>query len=282
MRVVITGAGGLVGTALTRFYAARGEVFPLRHRELDITDSAAVDATIARLRPDLIFNCAVIGVDECEADPERARGINVAGPSLLAGAAADAGAAIVHFSTNYVFSGEDEGHFYAPDDVAEPVNVYGWTKLDGERAVAASCTRSLNIRTSWVFGPGKQSFLATAAARLRVGETVVAADDIFASATYVEDLVGRVDELLGRSVYGTFHVNNAGALNHREFAEAAAELVGLSAEETAVRILAESSPDRAARRPRWTPMRCPASEALGLAPLRGWREALAEYVGTAE
>src|SRR5688572_2109148 len=109
MRILITGAGGLVGGALTRVggaltrhFRSPHEIFPLRHRDLDITDGPQVVATVAAIKPDLIINCAVMGVDECERDPEQARRLNVDGPALLARAASRLGAEIMHFSTNYV------------------------------------------------------------------------------------------------------------------------------------------------------------------------------------
>ncbi|HEV3486299.1 MAG TPA: sugar nucleotide-binding protein, partial [Vicinamibacterales bacterium] len=135
MRVLITGAAGLVASSLAAAYGD-DEVVALRHRDLDITDARAVEETVRRAGPDVVFNCAVIGVDDCEADPPLAERVNVAGPAHLARAAESCGATIVHFSTNYVFDGRrTDGIPYAPDDEPNPINVYGETKLRGERAV---------------------------------------------------------------------------------------------------------------------------------------------------
>src|SRR5207244_6334036 len=120
MRALTTGGGGLVATALARRIPA---AVTLTHAQLDITNRPAVFAAVRELRPDLIINCAVVGVDACEADPTLAEAINVDGPALLA----DAAAALVHFSSNYVL---------------DPVNVYGRTKLRGEAAVAERCPRA--------------------------------------------------------------------------------------------------------------------------------------------
>src|SRR6266852_3864115 len=132
------------------------KVIPLTHADLDIADRAAVRRKMADLRPDLIINCAVVGVDACEDDPKLAHAVNVEGPRNLA----EVAPAIVHFSTNYVFDGKEK-KFYAPDDEAKPINEYGRTKLTGERAVASACRKAFIVRSSWIFGPGKGSFIST-------------------------------------------------------------------------------------------------------------------------
>jgi dTDP-4-dehydrorhamnose reductase len=209
--------------------------------------------------------------------PARAEAVNVAGPRALATSAAAHGAGIVHFSSNYVFDGEPWGRApYTIDDPPAPVNVYGRTKLEGERAVAAGCARSWIVRTSWVYGPGKANFLTSAPVRLRAGETVRAATDLAASTTNVDDLVARVLELVDGYPAGIYHVVNAGSPTQLDFAREAGHLVDAPA--ALVEPGTEAALGRPARRPRWTPMRCLASERLGLPPLRDWRVALADYV----
>ena len=269
MRVMITGAAGLVGASLARAYEPH-DVVALRHRDVDITDRGAVAEAVHRLRPDVVFNCAVIGVDDCQNDPGLAERVNVAGPAFLAAAAEDVGATIVHFSSNYVFDGKRAtGVPYTTDDEARPINVYGVTKLRGERAVAAAAKQALIIRTSWVFGPGKNNFLSTVAAGLSRGERVDAISDTFASTTYVSDLVTRVIDLVARKQTGTHHVANEGVCSYETFAREAARLV--KASESLIRSTTEESMDRAAPRPRWTPLRCDP-------PLRPWQAALADYL----
>lgn len=274
VRVLITGAAGLVGSHLANAYA---DAVALRHRDLDITDPRAVDQTIQRIRPDVIVNCAVIGVDDCEFDPALAERINIAGPTALAEAAERIGAAIVHFSTNYVFDGHrTSGLPYTIDDEAHPVNVYGVTKLRGERAVVAANPRAFIVRTSWVFGAGGRNFLSTVAARLARGERVQAITDTFASATSVADLVPRVVEIVERGHYGTYQIVNEDICSYETFAREAARLV--QSGDDRIDTVTESSLARHATRPRWTPMRCLLSERLGFPPMRPWHEALGEFV----
>ena len=281
MRILITGAGGFVGAALTSHFASRAETFPLRHADLDITVPDAVDAVFESTRPELVINCAVAGVDGCERDPTHARRVNVDGPAFLARAANAWGAAIIHFSTNYVFGGDrDDGGFYVPDDEAVPINVYGRTKLEGERAVRSQCARSLIVRTSWVFGPNRESFLSTLPRKLRDGERVSAITDVLASATYVQDLVVRVEELFTAGKPGVYHVNNAGVCSYAGFADRVADVLGLSREQRALLIERTTAPARMqiAPRPRWTPMACDRSARIGLPPLRSWQDALDAFI----
>lgn len=280
MKTIITGAGGLVGGALSRRLAASGhEVLALRRADLDVTDGAAAARVIREERPTLVVNCTVLGVDECERDPVAAHAVNVEAPRSLAAACAEAGAAFLHFSTNYVFDGEGEKH-YAEEDEARPSSVYGRTKAEGERAALGANPRSAVVRTSWVFGAGGRNFLSAAHRELLAGRRVRAIADTWASATYVEDLAARVEELLSRRARGIFHVVNEGVCTYEEFAREAALLAGLDGREAATLIetLTEAEMRRPAPRPRYTPLRSPAAERLGLAPLRDWRAALADYI----
>jgi len=230
-------------------------------------DRDAVRRKFAELRPELVINCAVIGVDECEDDPKLAHAVNVDGPRNLA----ELAPAIIHFSSNYVFDGAEE-KFYTIEDEAHPINEYGRTKLAGERAVAAACRNAFIVRSSWIFGPGKESFISTVHRRLRAGQSVRAVSDIWASATYVEDLVLRVVEIVTRGEYGLHHVVNGGACSRFEFARA---IVG-----DQVEILPISTADAARPAPR------PANSSLtsvrwastGLPPLRSWEAALDAYL----
>lgn len=285
MKIAITGAGGLVGGRLAARLRERHEVLALRRSDLDITDTDAVARYFESAPVGLIINCAVLGVDVCERDERAARASNADGPRALAEAAARAGAEFVHFSSNYVFGGEQEGRApYTIDDEPRPSNVYGRTKLEGERAVREAAPRSYVVRTSWVYGPGKESFLTTAHARLKSGLRVRAITDTRASTTYVEDLAARLEEILERRIYGTYHVVNEGVCSYEEFAREAARRVGLSADEAArlIETVKEEEMKRDAPRPRYTPMRCLLSEDIGLPPLRHWREALAAYVAADE
>jgi dTDP-4-dehydrorhamnose reductase len=235
------------------------------------------------MHPVLIINCAVVGVDASESDPSLAYSVNVVGAENLAVAASEIGADLIHFSSNYVFDGAIEaGSYYSIVDRQSPLNVYGYTKIAGERAVATAHERSFIVRTSWVFGRGKDSFLSTLHGALRDGKTVRAIGDVYASATYVRDLAKRVLEIVALRRYATYHVVNSGICSFAEVAFEVARLLGISKNEAEELIKTARLRDFnfAALRPRYTPMCCKVSNELGLERMRDWRTALADYIQT--
>ena len=271
----------MVGSHLAQRLAQDHQVIALRHGDLDIADRAAVMRRVSAEGPSLIINCAVVQVDEAEENPIKARAVNADGPGFLAKAAAQAGAEMIHFSSQYVFAGKPVGRApYSIDDEPGPVNVYGSTKLAGERAVSDACQRSFIIRTSWVYGSGKNSFLCTVHRDLASGKRVRVIDDIWSSTTYVEDLIERILEIRARGHYGIYHVVNEGICSYYDFALEAGRIAGLNRERLAglLEIVKEAEMNRSAVRPRFTPLRCSLSERLGLTPMRHWRQALAAYV----
>jgi dTDP-4-dehydrorhamnose reductase len=281
MKILITGAAGLVGSHLARRLAREHEVLALTHGDLDITDRAAVRRYVAAAEPALIVNCAVLQVDESEQDPAKATAVNIDGPGFLAEEATEVDAEFVHFSTQYIFDGEPVGRSpYTIHDEPRPVNHYGRTKVAGEAAVRAACARSFIVRSSWVYGSGKNSFLCTVAKDLKAGTNVRAIDDIWSSTTYVDDLIDRVIEIRAAGRYGTYHVVNGGVCSYYEFALEAGRLLGFTRVQidSLIEITHERDMKRVALRPRYTPLRCLLSEQLGLPPMRDWQSALAAYV----
>ena len=281
MKILITGAAGLVGSHFAQRLARDHEVLALGHDDLDITDREAVGRCVLDVRPSLLINGAVIQVDESERNPAKARAVNVKGPRALAEAADRVGAETIHFSTQYAFDGEPFGRApYTIEDKPRPVNVYGKTKVESEKAVVEACARSYVIRTSWVYGSGKNSFLCTVHSDLQAGKRVRAIVDIWSSTTYVEDLIDRILQILEARRYGVYHVVNEGVCSYYDFALEAGSLAGRSRDplEPLIEIVKETEMKRVAVRPRYTPMRCLLSEQIGLPLMRDWRSALAAYV----
>src|SRR5918911_133582 len=281
MKVLISGAGGFVGRELARHFSARHEVLALRRDDLDITNQQSVGRLILNERPALIINCAVLGVDACESSPERAWTVNVSGAQSLAAAASEVRAELVHFSSNYVFDGKREaGTFYTINDKPAPTNVYGKTKLAGERAACEASRRTYIVRTSWVFDSGKDNFASNAPRLLMAAQPLRAVTDVWASTIYVADLVVRLEEILARRHYGIYHVVNEGVCSYYEFALEVAYNLGMTKGEIGrlIEPVKESEMQRPSLRPRYTPMKCLLSERLGLAPMRDWRKALSEFL----
>lgn len=282
MKIVIVGAGGFVGKELTGRFSPQHEVLPLTHQALDITDESAVQHIIKDARPDLIINCSVLGVDDCESDPALASAINAQGPRYLAEAAAESGAEMLQLSTNYVFAGDlEHGSYYTIRDKPRPINKYGETKLAGEAAVRAALPKSYIVRTSWVFGLGKKdNFFSTAARSLSERKRLRAVEDVWASVTYVSDLAARIEEILAFHHYETYHIVNEGICSYYDFAREAARQLNMTNAEIAelIEAVRESEMRRKALRPGYTPMRCLVSEELGLPVLPHWRTALSRYL----
>jgi dTDP-4-dehydrorhamnose reductase len=283
VKILVTGAAGLVGRHLAHTLARDHDVLALKRSDLDISNRDAVHRYLSAVKPSLIVNCAVIQVDESEQNPAKAQAVNVEGPRFLAAAASRLDAELVHFSSQYTFDGEPVGRpLYTIEDEPRPVNVYGRTKVASEEAVRDACARSYIIRTSWVYGSGKNSFLCTVHSDLHSGKRVRAIVDIWSSTTYVEDLIHRILQILATRRYGTYHVVNEGVCSYYEFALEAGHLLKLNREQLdrLIERVHEGDMKRIARRPRYTPMRCLLSEKLGLPPMRDWRAALADYLRT--
>jgi dTDP-4-dehydrorhamnose reductase len=281
MRVLITGAGGMVARAIAEHCAGRGdEVFAHDRQGLDIMNEQRVREVFERDRPETVINCAAwTDVDGCELDPQRAFEVNARAVGVLAAASRVAGASFVTISTDYVFDGEKEG-FYTQRDDPRPASAYGSAKLEGERLAQATSARTIVVRSGWIFGSGGRNFLATVIESARRGERLRAISDAYGTPTYAPDLAARLRELAELDLPGVYPVVNAGAgASFEEFARAAVEVSGATGVE--IESIKMDSLNRPAPRPRNSRMRCLLSEVVGLAPLRDWREALAEFASRA-
>lgn len=278
MRVLVTGAAGLVGRAVGEHCRGVGdEVLLYRHKDLDITDPDAVRKTILETRPDVVINCAAwTNVDGCESDPDHAFAANATGPRNLAAAAKEAGCRFITISTDYVFDGRKTG-FYTQADEPNPESVYAASKLEGERLSALANDRSIIVRSGYIFGRGGTNFLCTVVDRARRGEKLKAINDTFGTPTYANDLAVRLRELAQLDRPGIYHVVNSGAgVSFAEFTNKAVALVGNP--EATIESVSAATLNRPAKRPHNSRMRCLVTETIGLAPLRDWESALEDFV----
>lgn len=278
MRVLITGAGGLVGRALVEHCRANDdEVFAYDHQSLDIADSGAAERVIVERRPDAVINCAAwTDVDGCERDPRKTELVNSFGPENLARASRLADAVFVTISTDYVFDGSKEG-FYTQRDNPNPISVYGRFKLEGERRSQVAHARTIVVRAGYIFGVGGKNFLSTLVTRARKGEKLMTIHDCYGTPTYGRDLAARLRELALKDLPGVYHVVNSGeGASFETFAREA--LAAASCPTDNVESVGMDALDRPAPRPRNTRLSCVLSPAIGLPPLRSWREAVADFV----
>lgn len=280
MRVLITGAKGLVGTALAEHCLRNGDhVIGYDHKGLDITDAYVANSAIVGQRPDAVINCAAwTDVDGCESDSAKARLANALGPENLARAALKANAAFITISTDYVFDGEKDG-FYTQRDQPRPVSVYGCSKLEGEQRAQAANARTIVVRSGYIFGPAGRNFLSTVVSRSRRGEKLTAISDYWGTPTYGHDLAVRLRELAALDLPGIYHVVNSGeGASFETFTREALKLAGLSSD--TIGVVSGNDLNRPAPRPRNSRLKCLLSEAIGLSPLPDWHDALARFVGT--
>jgi dTDP-4-dehydrorhamnose reductase len=190
MKILLFGMGGQVGWELQRSLAPLGEVVALDFNSTtlcgDFTNLEGLAATVAAVRPDFIVNAAAhTAVDKAESEPELARTINALAPEVLAKAAQRIGAGIVHYSTDYVFNGGGTAPWKETDQ-PDPLNVYGQTKLEGERMVAAACERHLIFRTSWVYAARGGNFAKTMLRLAGERERLTVIDDQIGAPTGAE------------------------------------------------------------------------------------------------
>ena len=280
---MITGAAGQLGRCL----AARAVTVDRRVRgysstRWDIADPATTPVLSA---DDVVINCAAYtNVDAAESDEQRAFRVNATGAGNVARACADAGARLIHISTDYVFDGDFGAAAvrpYEPGDVVGPLNAYGRSKLAGERAVLAALPSAAVVRTSWLYtGDSGHDFVAVMARKAAAGEPVEVVDDQIGSPTYVADLADALLQLVdGDRIAGLWHAANAGAVSRFEQARAVFGAVGADPE--LVRPVGSDRMPRPARRPPYSALGSRAWAAAGLAPLRSWSVALADAVAMA-
>ena len=281
-KILITGAGGLVGRASVEHCLANGdEVVACDRESLDIADARKVEEVISREAPDAVINCAAwTDVDGCESNPEKAEQVNAIGPENLARSCRRVNAAYLTISTDYVFNGAKEG-FYTQRDDPRPLSVYGRFKLEGERRPQLAYARTIVVRTGYIFGPGGRNFLSTLVDRVRRGEKLKAIGDCWGTPTYARDLAVRLRELVELDLPGVFHVVSSGdGASFETFAREALRLG--DCEPGLVESVSMDSLSRPAPRPRNSRLKCLLSPALGLAPLPHWHEGLANFVAQSD
>ena len=275
---MVTGAGGQVGSEVAA-HLPHHDMIGFDHRSCDLADRDSVEQAVAAAAPAAVINCAAwTDVDGCEADPERAVLVNALGVRHLAVACARVGAHLVHVSTDYVFPGTKDGP-YDEWDEPDPKSVYGRSKLGGEREVARHAGSWAIARTSWVFGRTGRNFVDTILARARQELPLRVVDDQRGCPTYAPDLAGALARLAVERRSGTYHVTNEGACTWHDLAVAAVELAGL--DPSVVGTATTDELGRPAPRPANSVLSGIAWKAAGMAPLRPWREALAEHLSEA-
>ena len=276
MRLLVTGAGGMLGRAVAERAQRLGhDVRALARTDLDVTDATAVHDALAELRPRAVVNCAAYtDVDGAESDRDAAMAVNGTGAGNVAAAAADVGAAIVHVSTDYVFDGSRRAPWVESDPVA-PLGAYGATKLAGEEAVAAANPAHAIVRTAWLFGAGGRNFVDTMLALGAEREEVSVVTDQIGCPTWTGHLAGALVELAERPQdTGLHHIAAAGSCSWNELALEVFDRAGIDC-----RVLPTTTAafPRPAPRPAYSVL---GSERRDPLVLPAWQEGVAAYLAT--
>jgi dTDP-4-dehydrorhamnose reductase len=273
VKVLVTGAGGMLGSDLVPALEARGHrAIGLTRRDLDIAQARAVQDALARHRPDCVINCAAwTDVDGAEANEAAATRLNDEAAAVLAAAAARVGASFVFVSTDYVFDGE-RGTPYYETDTPNPLNAYGRSKLGGETSTAVANPRTFIVRSSWLFGPAGKNFVETMLGLAEAQPEILVVSDQVGCPTYTIHLAAALAELIERDEYGIHHLAGSGECSWFDFAH---EIFDQSGADTRVMAATTEMLARPARRPAYSVLRSERSEPI---ELPHWRRGLAAYL----
>jgi len=283
MKIVVIGSAGRLGAALVREYQGKYDVAGFNHAQLDLSNLDKIRGKIGGTHFDVLINAAAFtNVDLCETQPDQAFRINAEAPRVLAEICGKKNAKLIHFSTDYVFDGEKRAP-YTEEDEADPISVYGESKLAGEKNVLAAQNRHLIVRVSWVFGPDRPSFIDGMIKRAQENETVDAIADKFSTPTYTHDIAKMLPQFFDGEVEGAIlHFANAGECSWQEYAQWALDCCrefGVPAKAKTVDALTlNDMKDWVARRPVYSVLSTAKYTQLTGTPPRTWREPVADYI----
>lgn len=283
MKIVILGAGGRLGSALMRDYREQHDVAGFNHAQLDLACLEDVRTKLSGMTFDVMINAAAFtNVDACETERDRAFLINAEAPGVLAEICNAQGAKLIHFSTDYVFDGAKHVP-YLEEDSANPISLYGESKLAGEKNVSAAGNGHLVVRVSWVFGPDRPSFIDAMIKRAQENEKIDAVTDKYSTPTYTSDIAGMLPLFFDRGIEGgILHFANAGKCSWQEYAQWALDCcteadISLKARTVGALNLSDMTNWTACRPVYSVLSTAKYTELAGTTP-RAWREAVADYI----
>lgn len=274
LRVLITGAGGQLGTDLRLHCGAAGDdVIACSRADLDVADRDAVLQTVLSVRPDVVFNAAAwTAVDDCESDPDRAFRDNALAVRWVAEACRRSSAQLVHISTDYVFDGSKNGAYHEWDPPS-PRSVYGASKLAGEREALAQAPDSAVVRTSWVMGAHGKNMVKTVLA-LRDRDQLAFVDDQRGRPSFTADLAAALRRLAVARIPGVFHLTNQGAVSWYELVREILAAAGEDPDKVRPITTDQLDPPRPAPRPANSELDDVAWRGSRLPPMPHYRDSL--------
>jgi dTDP-4-dehydrorhamnose reductase len=281
--ILVTGSNGQLGAELALALAPHGRVVATGRAELDLANADAIVATVRSIKPALVVNAAAYtAVDQAEKEEAIARAVNGIAPGILADEAKRAGAALIHYSTDYVFDGRATTP-YDEDAPVNPMSAYGRTKLEGERAVAASGADALVLRTSWVYGRRGRNFLTTMQRLAGERDEIRVVDDQTGAPNWARELARSTARIVARGLpwvaerRGLYHLTARGATTWYGFARA------ILADVPRVRIVPITTAEypTPARRPHWSVLDTARFERTFGFALPDWHASLVDCLASA-
>jgi len=276
VRILITGASGLVGGLSARLAAKTHDVLGCDRARLDVRNREGVLRAFREFSPEAVLHCAAYtDVDGAERAPEKAREVNATGARVVAESAREVEALVLYVSTDYVFDGEATTP-YREEQSPRPLSSYGRSKLEGERAVSETCPEShIIVRTGWLYGPGK-GFVDWARERLLRGEELPLVEDQTGSPTSARELAAAMLALVEGKNRGLFHFVNRGDATWLDLGKAVAE--ELSRSPARIRAVRAADLNRPAPRPSYSVLSVERFEESTARRVTSWREALHQYL----
>lgn len=285
-KVLITGSGGLLGSELLNQMKALYRPLGVGSAQLDIRDSKAVSKFLQRMQPEYVLHAAALAdVDRCQEDPETARAVNDLGTGNIAKACKEIGAKLIYYSTDYVFDGT-KGTPYTEDDPTGPINVYGETKLAGEKKVLDLLDNACVMRISWLFGTAKENFLTKTLreARKRYRESLdgtkieplAVVSDQVSSPTWTLDIADQTRRIMKEKTAGIIHAVSENQCSRFSLAEYIFEEISW---DLPLKPVKSSEYNLVAPRPLYTPLENRRLNEAGISIMRDYREAVREFLG---
>lgn len=302
MKILITGAGGMLGYDLWQVLFPQHEIYGLgrsdcpdfvkreKWTQTDLTDPTTTYQVITKINPELVIHTAALSdVDTCELNPEKAYLVNTLATRNVALACQRFDTGMLHISTDYVFAGEKDTP-YREDDSVNPINTYGKTKYGGEFYVRHLLNKFFIVRTAWLFGKRRKNFVSEILRRIRSysaeatakdeeksaesAELKIVADQI-GSPTYTKDLALAISDLVKKNLYGIYHITNANSASRYEMVQ---EIVNLLGYQGKVLPMSQTELGLPARRPKYSVLDNYNWRIQGFKPLRSWKEAIKEFI----
>ncbi|XXF08392.1 dTDP-4-dehydrorhamnose reductase [Pseudomonas sp. D2-3] len=287
MRILVLGRNGQVSRELQMRLGSRHELIVLGREQLDLADTVHLREAVRRLQPQLIINAAAhTAVDAAESEPEAAFAINAVAPGILAEEAVALDVPLIHYSTDYVFDGS-KATAYDEDDVANPLGVYGRSKLAGEQAISAVGGKHLILRTSWVYSRHGRNFLLTMQRLLQEREQLSVVADQIGAPTWAGSIANATGQLIERwqraqgEAWGIYHFSARGETSWFGFAEAiAAQLLAQGKSVAALKPIATTDYPTPARRPLNSRLDCSRLERDWGVRLPDWHDGLLQCLNS--